>query len=179
MRRWAGVAATLVVMTVTVLGGFVFAGAVPREIEAPVVVGGSVRVFPLSGWTPSAEGAVGDLTGVRISRGTAALDVLTRLTDLGSEAVLVRYVERFLRPESRSLSVSREVREVPVAGGLTGLRESYLGTFGDRMAEVEGELTVVVSPSGVAVVFDAWAPSGRFGYAVADTREMVRTAEIA
>lgn len=178
MRRWVPVVATLGIMAVVVLGGFVVAGALAQEAGPPVVVADVVRIFPLSGWAEAGQGTVGDLAAARITRGTATLDVLTRPTDLGAEAVLVRYVDRFLEPASRTLSVSREVREVPMNEGV-GLRVSYVGAFGDRAAEVEGEVTVIVSPAGNAAIFDAWGPAGQFGYAVADARAMVADAEVA
>jgi hypothetical protein len=40
-------------------------------------------------------------------------------------------------------------------------------------------LTAVVSPTGVGVVFDGWAPSGQLRFVIDDIRTMVRTAEIA
>jgi hypothetical protein len=178
-RRWLPVLATLAVMAVTVLGGFAVAGALSEPAGPPVQVGGAVTVFPLSGWTDTGEGDLGDLAGARITRGTSTLDVFTRPTDLTAEAVLVRYVGGFLRPAAKSLQVSEDVREVSLADGLVGLRVSYVGSFGDRAAEVEGEVTVTVSATGNAVIFDAWGPSGQFAYSVGDTREMTRAAEIA
>lgn len=167
------------VIAATVGGGFVVAGALSEPAGPPVVVGGVVRVFPLSGWQDTGAGEVGDLAGGRLTRGSATLDVLTRSTDLGAEAVLVRYVRRFLEPAASTLDVSEDVREVRLDNGLTGLRLSYTGTFGERAAKVDGEVTATASPNGTAVIFDAWGPSGMFGYAAGDTREMVRTAEIA
>ena len=178
MRKWLPVLATLAVMALTVLGGFAVAGALSEPAGPPVQVGGAVTVFPLSGWTDTGEGDLGDLAGARITRGTSTLDVLTRPTELTPEAILVRYIQRFLRPAARSLQVSEDVREVPLAGGLMGLRVSYVGSFGERASEVEGEVTVAVSPTGSAAIFDAWGPSGQFAYSLGDTREMTRTAEV-
>jgi hypothetical protein len=95
-----------------------------------------------------------------------------------SPADLVRaYTDRFLEPDSSQLSAST-IRGVALDGGLAGARMSYVGTFGDRRAPIEGQLTAVIAPSGAGIVFDGWAPRGLLRYALDDIDRMVARAAV-
>jgi len=175
---WLPVLAVLVVIVAVTMGGYVTAGALSKPAGPPLVIANSVRISPLSGWQVGQEGRVGDFVGLRLTRGDASLDVLTAQVATSREMLLADYVRNSLEPQARSLSVSQSVKEMSVDSGLAGLRISYVGAFGDRSSQVEGEVTAVVSESGTGVIFDAWGPAGLFGYSVGDTRKMIQTSEI-
>ena len=175
MRRWMPALATAAVIVTVVAGGYVVAAAMAVPSGPPVEVGG-VTVFPLSGWRARTGEAAG-LPAARLTRGNANLDVVSAQVETGPEIVLARYVRDVLEPSSDRLSISESVEEVTLASGLLALRVSYLGAFGERNVQVEGEVTVAVSFQGTAAVFDAWGPEGLFGYVRGDAREMVRTSE--
>lgn len=177
LRRSIPSLAVLLVMIFVVWGGYLVSGVLSQP-AGPAVTAGAVRLTPLSGWEATQPGSFGDLVGVELTRGNADLGVYSAQIDFGVEVLLTRYVTRFLEPGAQHLSVSNDVQEVKLGSGLTGLRVSYVGTFGDRSVQVEGEVTAVVSPSGTGAIFDAWGPTGLFGYARGDTREMIDSAEI-
>lgn len=166
---------TTAVIIAVVVGGYVVAAAMSTPSGPPVEVGG-VTVFPLSGWQPRTGEAAG-LPAARLTRGNANLDIVSAQAETGPEVVLARYVHDVLEPASDRLSISDPVTAVTLDSGLPALRVSYLGSFGERNVQVEGEVTVAVSFEGTAAVFDAWGPEGLFGYVREDTREIVRTAE--
>lgn len=176
MKRWIPSLAVTAVILAVVVGGYVVAGAMSVPSGPPVEAGG-VRIFPLSGWQ-SREGKAAGLPAARLTRGNANLDVLSTQATSGAEVVLARYVRNVLEPASDRLSLSNSIEDVTLDSGTPGLRVSYVGSFGDRNVQVEGEVTAVVSPGGTAAIFDAWGPEGLFGYVRGDTREMVATAEV-
>jgi hypothetical protein len=45
-------------------------------------------------------------------------------------------------------------------------------------ASIEGVVVAVVSPSGVGVIFDGWAPAGMLEFVLDDIRTMIVRAEI-
>jgi hypothetical protein len=175
-----GLAATLVVATVVavvVFGGFAVSDALSQPTGPPVEVGGVVRVEPLSGW--QVAGRFTDPQGVRLTRGGGSLDIVTIPFTGDSQDLLAWYVDRVLDPQARRLSVSPKVEQVRLTSGLEGSRIAYVGLFGKSQAPIEGEVTAVVSPSGVGVVFDAWGPEGFLRYILDDVRTMTDTAEVA
>ena len=176
IRRLWPAASVLVVMIVVVTGGYVVAASLAIPAGPPVTIGDAVMVTPLSGWQFAGQGRSGDMAAGGFTRGSANLDVFSLPTSDDPQALLARYVDSQLGPASRSLSVSQHVEQVTAASGLPAVRVSYVGTFGARGASIEGEITSVVSPTGIGAVFDAWGPEGQFGYARGDTRVMVRTA---
>jgi hypothetical protein len=165
------------VIVAVVAGGYVVADALGRTPGAPATVSASVTITPLPGWELAER--FGDPPGARFTRGGASLDVAS-IAFAGSDLeLLATYVEEVLEPEAEQLRVSQTVEPVILVGGLMGSRIAYVGTFGDVQAPIEGEVTAVVSPSGVGVAFDGWAPAGQLPFAIDDIRTMVRTAEIA
>ena len=96
---------------------------------------------------------------------------------LGTVTGITRH--QLLVDDAEQLRVSQIAEPVALGGGLSGSRIAYVGTFGNVQAPIEGEVTAVVSASGVGVVFDGWAPSGQLRLAIDDIRRMVETAEIA
>jgi hypothetical protein len=68
---------------------------------------------------------------------------------------------------------------VTLASGLAGVRIAYVGQFGRASVPIEGEVTAVVSPSGVGAVFDGWSAEGGLRYVVEDVRDTIFAAEVA
>jgi hypothetical protein len=165
-----------VVIVGVVAGGYVVADALGQHAGGRTTVSAAVAVTPLPGWELAEHFA--DPPGARFTRGSVSLDVAS-IAFTGSDLdLLAAYVEEVLEPDAEQLRVSETAEPVELASGLTGSRIAYVGTFGDVQAPIEGEVTAVVSPSGVGVVFDGWAPSGQLHLAIDDVRTMVRTAEI-
>jgi hypothetical protein len=54
-----------------------------------------------------------------------------------------------------------------------------VGTFPGVPAPIEGQVTAIVSGSGVGVVFDGWSPSGLLQFALDDVEAMIDGAEVA
>lgn len=160
-----------------VFGGYVVSGAVSAPAGPPVEVAGAVRVQPRSGWEVAAR--FEDPPGIRLTRGSGNLDVVTVPFDGDAAALAAEYVSEVLEPEARRLSVSREAELVTLASGLPGVRIAYVGQFGRAAVPIEGEVTAVVSPSGVGVVFDGWSSEGGLRYVVEDVRDTIDTAEVA
>ena len=160
-----------------VFGGYLVGGAVSARAGPPVEVAGVVRVEPRSGWEVAAR--FEDPPGVRLTRGNGNLDIVTVPFEGGADALAAEYVTDVLEPEARKLSVSREAETVTLASGLQGVRVAYVGQFGRAAVPIEGEVTAVVSPSGVGVVFDGWSPEGVLRYVVEDVRDTIETAEVA
>ena len=57
-----------------------------------------------------------------------------------------------------------------------GARFGYIGST-ETGAAIEGEVTVVVAPSGQGVVFDGWAP-GSLAFVDGDLATMIEQAEV-
>lgn len=175
-RRILPVVAVVAVLAAVVFGGYVTAGALSEATGPPVDVGGVVRIHPLSGW--ELAGRFGDPPSVRLTRGSASLDVAAVSFSGTGEDLLREYVAQVLEPDAEQLSVGRP-EPVTLASGVRGATISYVGTFGDVQTPIEGEVTAVVSGSGVGVVFDGWTPFGLLQHALGDLRTMTESAEIA
>jgi hypothetical protein len=176
-RRWAPVVILAVVLGGIVSGGYVTADALGRVGGDTVVVSPSVSVTALPGW--ELAGRFTGPTGIRLSKGSASLDVATLAFTGSSEALLAAYVEQVLEPEAEQFRMSETVEGVILDSGQAGARITYVGLFGDVQAPIEGEVTAVVTPNGVGVIFDGWAPSGQLQFAIDDVHTMIQTAEIA
>jgi hypothetical protein len=176
-RRWFPPLAVLAVIVAVVAGGYAVAGALGQVSGEATRVSASVTVTPLPGWELAER--FGDPPGARFTRGSTSLDVASIAFTGSSLELLDAYVEEVLEPDAEQLRVSQTAEPVALGGGLIGSRIAYVGTFGNVQAPIEGEVTAVVSASGVGVVFDGWAPSGQLRLAIDDIRRMVETAEIA
>jgi hypothetical protein len=174
-RRLLPVVVVVAVLAVVVFGGFVTAGALSDATGPPVDVGGVVRIHPLSGWELARR--FGDPPSVRLTRGGASLDVGAVSFSGTGEELLREYVAQVLEPDADQLSVSRP-EPVTLDSGRRGATASYVGTFGDVQTPIEGEVTAVVSGSGVGVVFDGWTPFGLLQHVLGDLRTMIERAEI-
>jgi len=177
-RTWPSTLAVAMILVAVVLGGYFTAALLATPQGRPVDVGGLVRVTPLSGWEVANEGKVGDIPTARLTRGNGNLDVFA-VDSAGSDVELLRrYVDGFLKPEARELSVSEEIERIRLDSGLEAVRVNYLGAFGDLTVPIEGQVTATVSPSGAGVVFDGWASEGMYGFAAGDVDQMIAAAEV-
>lgn len=166
-----------VVIAVVVGGGHLAAGALGQVRGDTVTVSASVAVTPLPGW--ELAGRSGDPPGIRLTSGNTSLDVAT-IAFTGTDLELIAsYVDEVLEPGAEHFRVSGEVVPVRLASGLTGSRIAYVGLFGDVQASIEGEVTGVVSPSGVGVIFDGWAPAAQLQMGIEDLHTMIDEAQIA
>lgn len=173
---WA-VAATL---AVTAAGGYAVTAALDDPAGAPVEIGGSVRVLPLSGWATVGPIAVREWSFGRLARGTATLDVgVASLPAASPEEVARAYLEDFLRRQLTRLSVDEELEAVTLASGVVGVRFRYAGFLRDSATAIEGEVTALRTSAGRAVAFDAWSPEGLLTFAIGDAHTMIDAAVIA
>jgi hypothetical protein len=173
-RRELPALLVLAVIAAVVGGGYVVSAALAEPAGPPVVVGGVVRLQPLSGWAVAERGP----RSARVTRGGGNLD-----TVLGSAANAPALLRRYLALLGRApshVSVSPTVTSVTLDSGLDGLRASYVGLIPSReVTSVEGEITAVVLPGGTGVIFDGWAPKGLFPYVDRDLRHMTASVQIA
>lgn len=168
--------AVAVTIGAVVFGGFAV-GALSRSTGAPVDVAGVVRVQPLPGWEVAAR--FEDPPRVRLTLGGGNLDVIAVPFAGAATGLMTEYVQAVLEPEAQQLSVSRETEPVLLASGLEGVRIAYVGLFGKAQVPIEGEVTAVVSPTGVGAVFDGWGAKGVLRSVVEDVRAMIEAAAIA
>jgi hypothetical protein len=173
-RLWWALGVTALLAFV-VLGGYVVGGALSQPAGPTVDVGGVVRLQPLSGW--ELAGRSGDR--VHLTRGSGSLEVVVGPFSGSAQDLAAEYVRRSLEPDADRLSVSSDTEPVRLASGLTGVRLTYVGRFGRSQTPIDGEVTAVVSPSGVGVVFDAWGPTGTLRYIADDARAMADAAQVA
>ncbi|MEX2276089.1 MAG: hypothetical protein WEA10_11075 [Actinomycetota bacterium] len=172
-RRWWPSLLVVLVLLVTVFGGYLVAEALEGPVGPPVTVADTVRVRPLSGWESARTYSGDGFQGASLTRGSGNLDVV--VIDAGPGGVAgyaTRYVDEGLRPNAQRLSVSEELELVGLAAGLDGVRFSYVGVFERGGAPIEGEVTVVVASTGNGVVFDAWGPEGQLGLILGDAHTM-------
>jgi hypothetical protein len=171
--------ATVVVaaaIATVVFGGFVVGGALSRTVGAPVEVAGVIRVQPLSGWEVASRSQ--SPPRVRLTRGGGNLDIAEFPFQGSAQELVAAYVRDVLEPEAQRLSVSRETQTVTLGSGLVGVRLGYVGLFGRSPAPIEGEVTAVVSPDGIGVVFDGWGAEGVLRYMLDDAHVMIGSAVI-
>ena len=85
VRRWFPTGLVALVMSVTVLGGFVVAGTLPVPDVQAIALGGVVTIHPLPGWEvahreevslPPASGGILSGEFAQLTRGSGALDLV-------------------------------------------------------------------------------------------------------
>jgi hypothetical protein len=189
VRRWLPAGIVTLVMSTTVLGGFVVAGTLPEPEIRPVALGGFLTVHPLPGWEavhredvtiPTPAGSVLSGEFAQLSRGNGALDLLA-LPGLGGEALELAnlYASEVLARQLERLSVSDRVERIVLRDGHEAVRFSYIGSAPESGSAIEGSVTVVVAPSGNAAVFDGWAFQGQLELIVEELAAMIEGAEVA
>jgi hypothetical protein len=148
----------IVVMAVTIFGGYALAAALSGPAEPPMDVGGLVRLQPAAGWEaariPQASEPV---HSQGLTRGSGNLYVYAAPFDGTPEQLADVYVGRVLEQRSVRLWVAAPV-VVRLNSTIAAVRFGYGGIFESVGAPVEGEVTVLVSPAGTGVVYDGWAP---------------------
>lgn len=176
---WATIAVVTTILAV-VLGGYIAAAALSEPAGRPVGISGVVSVRPLSGWVFADQGTeLGGAPFVQLTRGSGNLRVTVRDPYGGDPDTLARtYRDSVLAEWLSQLSVSRSLETVRLGAGLLGVRFAYVGVIADTGTSVEGEVTIVVTPSGHGVVFNAWAPAGLLSFVRTDVRAMVIAAEV-
>ncbi len=189
LRRWLPTGLVALVISVTVLGGFVVAETLPAPEVRPITLAGALTARPLPGWevvrrehatVPSPSGGVISGEFARLTRGSGALDLLAlpgvdvaalELADLYAVEVLASQLER--------LSVSDRVERITLRNGLQAVRFGYIGSEPSSGAAIEGSVTVTVAPSGNGAVFDGWAFQGQLELIGEELVAMIDGAEVA
>ena len=167
------------VLLVFTLGGWIVAAALAEPAGPPVGFRGVVTVQPLSGWQFAGQREVAGAPLVRLTRGGGNLDIVAFQPVAEDDRTLAaRYVSSVLRIQLDRLSVSNRFTDVALQDGTRGLRFTYVGVTGETGQSIEGEVTVVFTPTGNAVVFDAWAAEGLFAYAQGDLHTMIARAAL-
>ena len=174
VRRLLPAMAVLGVVLTVLFGGYVIAAALSEPAGPPVDVGGVVKVAPLSGWAVAGKPFV--TPSVRLSRGGGTLDVAAFEFDGDPASLLHQYLEQ-VKPHAGQLSVGA-VEPVRLRSGVSGAQVHYVGAVGGVQTSSEGEVTAVVLPSGVGIVFDGWAPEGLLRFVLGDITTMIDRAEI-
>jgi hypothetical protein len=187
-RRFLPTVVVFLTIVVVVLGGFVVAAALVGPAGPPVDVAGVVRVRPVPGWElasrgtlqgtwETAGGTVSDVPFVRLTRGSASLDLAVVPGYGGTPEDLARwYASEVLSQQLTQLSISDVRSTDATASGAATIRFAYLGVHGTA---IEGDVVVVVSPRGTGVIFDAWAAQGALASSLDDVARMIREAEVA
>lgn len=188
-RRWFPAVIVAIVMSVTVLGGFVVAEALPAPEVSPIALGGILTIRPLPGWEvvrretttlPSPSGTVVSGEFAQLTRGSGALDLLA-LPGVGGTALELAdlYAAEVLTGQLERLSVSDVVERIVLRNGREAVRFGYIGSEPQTGAAIEGSVTVVVAPSGNGAVFDGWAFQGQLQLISGELVAMIESAEVA
>jgi hypothetical protein len=169
-----------VVIAVVSLGGLVALGEADETLaepdpeaptSGPVVVAGTVSIRPLKGWEMAEQ--FQDPEGVRLTKGTATLDGVGFSFTGSPEELFNAYVTDVLTPQASQIQTADDLELVHLPAGFTAVRGFYFGVFGERNASIEGELTTVVVPGGMGIVFDGWAETGSYRFVRDEVDDMV------
>lgn len=177
-RGWLGAISVVIVLGLVGFGGYAVDVPLSQLTAAPVTLGGSVRIEPLSGWRIASRSQNRGVQELALSRGGGRLQVVAGTFRGEAEQLLAAYLRDFLTPATSRLAVSRTIQHVRLASGLTGSRISYLGNAQSGGPTVEGQVTAVVSPGGIGVAFDAFASQGLFPFVLGDVDHMIASAEV-
>ena len=187
-RRWLPTGLVALVMSVTVLGGFVVAETLPSPEVRPVTLGGVLTLRPLPGWevvrreqatVPAPAGGVISGEFAQLSRGSGALDLLA-LPGIGGTALELAdlYAGEVLTGQLERLSVSNQVERIRLPSGSQAVRFGYIGSEPQSGAAIEGSVTAVVAPSGNGAVFDGWAAEGQLELISEELTAMIARSEV-
>jgi hypothetical protein len=184
-RRWWPLAAVLGVIAFVVFGGYLIAAALSEPAGPPLGPGGVVQVRPLSGWELSLSGPVqltfevaGETQEARglldqLTRGNGNLAIVAlRVGSLPPQDLAQSYILGELSSQLDQLTVSHNIHDVTLGSGERAVRITYVGVLAPSGISVEGELTVVVTPQGVGVIFNAFAPEGILQFILGDVHAM-------
>jgi hypothetical protein len=171
----------MAVIAVVVLGGYVTSSALSEAAGPPVEIPGIVQVRPLSGWEESAAGQIPlaiegrDAPGrfVQLTRGNGNFAVVAvRVGAVAPEALARAFVLGELEQQLDRPTVSRNLEDVTLGSRARAVRFTYVGVVADTGVSVEGEMTVLVTPAGDGVIFDAFAPEGLLQFILGDVHSM-------
>jgi hypothetical protein len=95
-----------------------------------------------------------------------------RVGAVASEALARAFVIGELKRQLDRPTVSRNLEDVTLESGARAVRFAYVGVVGDTGVSVEGEVTVLVTPAGDGVIFDAFAPEGLLQFILGDVHSM-------
>lgn len=173
-RPWAPTVVVVLVLFATVFGGYVAASALSEPVGAPVSIEGLIQVQPLSGWEFAGRFSTAGAQGIRLTRGGGNLDVLAAPVQTDPQQLARNYVDVVLRPEAQpgSFSIEQGLEGTRVGNAVEAVTFSYIGEFERNGTPIEGEVTVLVSPSGTGIVYDAWAPQSLLQFIRGDTETM-------
>lgn len=177
-RRWLRPLAVVGVIVVVTFGGWAVAALLAKPAGPLVGFPGVVTVQPLSGWQDAGRHDVPGTPFQRLTRGGGNLDVVVVVPYSRPAGNLVEdYVNKVLRNQLSQVSLSRLTR-VTLGNRMAGLRFTYVGVTQSTSQPIEGEVTVVVTPSSQGVVFDGWAPQGLLSFVRDDIHTMVFRAQV-
>jgi hypothetical protein len=177
-RRWLPVLAVFGVIAFTTLGGYVAAALLATPAGPPVGFPGVVSVQPIAGWETAGPGSTEGHPYVILTRGIGTLVVVDWGPATDAESLSVDVVKELLGAEFEQLSVSDELEPVILADGTIATRFRFVGVDPQNGGSIEGEVTVVVTPSGRGVVFIGLAPEGQLAFIGGDLRTMVDKAQV-
>lgn len=179
-RRWLPLFGVVAGLLLLVGGGYAAAGVLSEPAGPPIRVAGVVTVQPLSGWSLAGRGRLGTSGPMfaRLTRGGGSVDVIAYPGVGGTAGSLAATYTRELENPLTRLSVSSQLEPVHTAAGLQGVRFSYAGVIRETSTPIDGEVTVIVGPSGNGAIFDGWAPAGLLSYASGDIGSMIQRAVI-
>ncbi len=188
-RKWLPTLSVLVVVVVVSLGGLVAVGETQGtlaqtdlgtdpggEPRKPVVVLGSVTITPLRGWEEAERFEKPE--GVRLTKGVATLDAVGLPFQGTPEDLFEAYVSDVLTSEASQLQSAKQLEIVHLDVGFTAVRGFYFGVFGERNAQIEGELTTVLIPEGIGIVLDGWAETGSYQFLRHEVNQMIQRMQV-
>lgn len=176
-RRWWPLAAVLAVIAFVVYGGYLTTAALSEAAGPPIVIPGIVEVRPLSGWQVSRSGLVplaigGEGQLEQLTRGPGNLAIVAvHVGAVQPQRLAEAYADGELRARLDQPTVSQVIREVTLSGA-HAVRFRYVGVFAASGVSVEGEVTLLVTPGGDGVIFDAFAPEGILQFILGDVHAM-------
>lgn len=187
-RRWLPTGLVALVMSVTVLGGFVVAGTLPVPDVQEVALADVVTIHPLPGWEvvhreevflPSPSDGVLSGEFAQLTRGNGALDLLA-LPEVGGEALALAdlYAAEVLGHQLERLSLTDRIERILLRNGLEAVRFGYIGSEPRSGSPVEGSVTLAISPAGNGVIFDGWAFQGQLELIVEELTAMIDGAAV-
>jgi len=176
-RRWAPIVAVVATIAALTVGGRVAATIARDAVPATVGVDGVATIEPPPGWTENVEARRGDGASQRfvLTKGSAIVAV-TAVEDaeVAAPTLAARYR---LALEERAIHLVWTRLEPVAVGGLPGVRFSY-GGLTSRAGDVEGVVTVAVSPGGSGLILDGVAPEGALAAVAGDLAAMAEGAHI-
>ena len=173
-RRWLPPLVVAGVILALTFGGWAVAATLERPAGPPVGFPGVATVQPPSGWQDAGAHRSAQPPYERLTRGGGNLDVAVVAPYVQPARSLAEdFINSVLLGRFSQLSVSRSLGPVTLDNGMPGLRFTYVAVTLDTSQSIEGEVTVIVTPSGNGVVFDGWAPEGLLTFVRGDIHTMI------